>query len=450
MSREGADAVVILGPSGEPAGIVTDRDLRERVLAAGRSPDEPTGAIMTSPLVTISAEAPVLEAVLEMTRHGIHHLGVAEAGRLVGVLSGQALVHLHATAPVGLVRLIRAGRTVGDLAPAVPMLIQIIRRLDAQGLPASSIGRIIAELNDHLVRRVLALAEEELGAAGRGAPPVDYCWLALGSEGRAEQTIRTDQDNALVYADPPAALRSPAAEYFGALAERVIAGLLELGYPRCPAGFMASNVRWCQPLEAWRAYVGEWIGQPLEDQHLLYACTCLDFRAVAGSAPLAAALRQEVAAQVKAWRSFPRHLAKVAVSHAPPLGLFGRFLLERQDGRLGIDVKLNGMLPLVNALRVYALDVGAAETNSLERLVAAARAGFFGDDEVEEIREAYETLFSLRLRHQLARVGAGQVPDNFLDPRGLARGEQRRLKEAFRAIRRLQGKVEVRYFTEPL
>lgn len=450
MTTYGADALVVTGPAGPPEGIVTDRDLRERVVAAGRASAEPVGSVMTTPLVTISPEASLLDAVLDMTRLGIHHLVVMEAQQLLGVVSGHDLLHLHAAAPVQLARMIRSARTLDELAPVMPALVETIRRLFEQGVSGSDIGRIVAEINDHLVRQVLGQAEEAMRESGADAPPVAYCWLALGSEGRREQTIRTDQDNALVYEDPPAALRERVQSHLRALAERVIAALGRLGHPPCPAGFMASNPRWCQPLAAWRADIAAWIGEPLAPDHLLYASTCLDFRPVAGSDALARALRDEVRSQTRAWRSYPRHLAKVAVSHGPPLGLFGRFVLESKDGIGGLNIKLNGMLPLVNALRVYAIDLGLEETNTLDRLDASLAAGCFTAAEAEATRRAYEILFRLRLGHQLDRIAVGRSPDNFLDPHALDREDQRRLKEAFRTVRRVQGKVAMRYFTEPL
>jgi CBS domain-containing protein len=450
MTGRAVDAIVVLGPAGQPEGIVTDRDLRGRVLAAGRPATDPVGDVMTTPLVTISPEASLVDAVLEMTRLGLHHLAVVEAGRLLGVVSGHDLLYLHATAPVQLARMIRSGRTLGELAPVLPALAETIRQLFEQGLSGADLGRIVSELNDHLTRQVLGIVEDELRQSGAGKPPVAYCWLALGSEGRAEQTIRTDQDNALIYEDPHPALQARSENYFGTLAAQVVSALVKLGHPPCPAGFMASSPRWCQPLGCWRGYVRDWIAEPLAGEHLLYASTCLDLRPVAGSAPLAGALRDEIRSQTRAWRSFPRHLARVAVSHAPPLGLFGRFLVQRRDDRRGIDIKLNGLMPLVNTLRVHAIDLGLDETNTLERLAAATSAGRFSEVEAEATRRAYETLFHLRLGHQLRRIAAGQPPDNFIDPRGLHRDDQRRLKEAFRTVRRVQGRVEVRYFTEPL
>lgn len=449
MDAREVDSIIVLDEAGQPEGIVTDRDLRARVLAAGRSPDEPVATVMTRPIVSVSPEAFVLEALLEMTRRDIHHLLVVEGGRPVAVVSSRELLALPARAPLELSRAIQTRESLDELVRLMPELTDATRRLVGEGLSGYEVGRIVSELNDLVIRRVLALVERDLRETEPAGPPVPFCWLVLGSEGRREQTLRTDQDNALVYEDPPSGLETWSRAYFAALAERVIDELLRLGYPRCPGGSMASNPRWCQPLAVWRGYFGEWVREPAP-QNLLYSSIYFDFRPVAGAPELARALRDEIRSQVTAWRSFPRHLGKLAVSHAPPLGLFGRFLLERRDDERGINVKLSGMLLLVNALRAYAIELGLDETNSIERLEAARAAGCFTRGETEDVRGAYETIFHLRLRHQLDRVAAGKPPDNFVDPRALGRGDQQRLRDAFRAIRRLQGKVEDRYLTAAL
>ncbi|HET9489908.1 MAG TPA: DUF294 nucleotidyltransferase-like domain-containing protein [Methylomirabilota bacterium] len=450
MTAQGGTSIIVLDPDGQPRGIITDRDLRERVLAVGRSPAEPVMAIMTTPLVSVSPEAFVLEAVVEMARHGIHHLLVVEGGRLLGLVTSDDLLRVEATQPLELVRAIQASTSFDDLATRVPDLTAVVRQLVDQGLSGYEIGRIVSEVNDQLIRRTLGFAEEGLRDEGFAAPPVAFCWLALGSEGRREQTLRTDQDNGLVYEDPPAGMGNAAQRYFLAFAERAIEGLVRLGYPRCRGGSMASNPRWCQPLSVWRGYFEDW-ARDTTPEHLMYASIYLDFRPVAGEARLARDLRDEVRARVTTWRSFPRYLAKIAVSHAPPLGLFGRFKCQRSNGRRGVNVKLGGMLLLNNALRAYAIELGLDETNTIERLEAAARVGrCFTEGETDEIRAAYETIFRLRLRHQLAQLDAGQEPDNFLDPYALGRADQRRLRDAFRAIHHLQGKVEDRYFTQIL
>jgi CBS domain-containing protein len=450
MTAQQATSVIVLGPEGRPQGIVTDRDLRERVIALGRSPDDPVATIMTTPLVTISPEAFVVEAVLEMSRRGIHHLLVVEGGQPLGVITGDDLLRLEASRPLELARALRASTSLSELATLMPELAAATRQLFEQGLSGYELGRIAAEMNDIVIQQVLGLAEQELRETGHGPPPVPFCWLALGSEGRREQTLRTDQDNALVYEDPTAAIRGWAERYFREIAQRTIAGLIRLGYPRCPADAMASNPKWCQPLAGWRRYFDEW-AHLTTPRNLMDASIHLDFRSVAGEARLALDLREALRAEVRAWRSFPRYLAKIAVSHAPPLGWFGRLKRQRRNGRRGINVKLGGLLLLNNALRAYAIELGLEETNTLERLEAAARLGAcFTAAEVEDVRQAYETIFHLRLRHQLAQLAAGTSPDNFVDPQDLSVADQRRLAGAFRAIRYLQGKVEDRYLTEML
>lgn len=450
MAAERVGSIVVLGGDRAPAGIVTRRDFLERVLAPRRSLEDPVASVMSAPLVTVSPEAFVFEALLEMTRRGLHHLPVVEAHGLVGMISSHDLLLVHASAPLELSRLIQSRRSLAELEADMPELTRAVGHFVEQGLSGYEIGRIVAELNDLVVRRVLAFVEQVLRDENLGEPPVPYCWLALGSEGRREQTLRTDQDNALVYADATADVGAHADRYFTRFAERAISDLVQLGYPRCPADAMASNPRWRKPLSTWRRYFGEWVREPVP-QHLLHASIYFDLRPVAGAPELAAALRQEIRTQVGAWRSFPRHLGKLAVSSAVPLGLFGRFRLERQNGARGIDMKLNAMLLLVNALRAYAVELGLEETNTIERLAAATRAGgCFRETEAEDIRGAYETVFHLRLRHQLECLAAGTAPDNFLDPYALGPGAQRRLREALRVIRRLQGRVESRYLTEAL
>ena len=208
-----------------------------------------------------------------------------------------------------------------------------------------------------------------------------------------------------MYDDPAPAARVRAERYFGTFAAHAIEALIGLGFPRCPADAMVSNPRWCQPLAVWRGYFGEW-ARDTSVQNLMHSSIHLDFRPVSGDGRLADAMREEVRAQVRAWRSFPRYLGRIAVSHAPPLGLFGRFKVRRENGRRGINLKLGGMLILSNALRAYAIELGLAETNTLERLEAARASGCFTDSESGDIREAYETLFRLRLGHQLARIEA--------------------------------------------
>ena len=243
MQRAGA-AVVVVGPDGAPLGIVTDRDLRTKVVAARRDAGATrAGDVMSAPLRTIAPGAFAFEALLEMTRREIHHLVVVEAGRVAGLLASDDLLMAQAVHPVMLAREIAQAPSREALAGCAAGVTALVQRLVADGGRVGDIARIVAELNDRIATRILAQAEASLAERGDGAPPVAYCWLVFGSEARREQTLRTDQDNGLVYADPPPELASKAAEYFARLADEAIAGLIAVGFPPCPGGAMATNPR---------------------------------------------------------------------------------------------------------------------------------------------------------------------------------------------------------------
>jgi CBS domain-containing protein len=265
----GTAAVIVVAPDGAPLGIVTDRDLRTKVVAARRDASATLAAdVMSAPLVTTEPDAFAFEALLEMTRREIHHLVVLDAGSLVGVVSSDDLLVSQTGHPVTLGKEIARApsrEALGRLAAGVTTLVQ---RLVDDGGRAGDIARIVAELNDRIVARVLAQAEASLAARGEAPPSTAYCWLVFGSEGRREQTLRTDQDNGLVYADPSPEQAPSDARYYATLAREAIDGLVAVGFPACPGGAMASNPRWCQPLTTWREYFREWMEHPTRD-HVL-------------------------------------------------------------------------------------------------------------------------------------------------------------------------------------
>ncbi|MCI0546343.1 MAG: DUF294 nucleotidyltransferase-like domain-containing protein [Candidatus Rokubacteria bacterium] len=447
MARRGASSVVVTGADGGVAGIVTDRDLRTKVLAAGRPASAAVSSIMTAPVLAIGPDAPALAGLLEMTRAGIHHLPVIDDGRLVGMISSHDLLQAQGAHPVLVVRRIEAATSFEALAAAVPGVRSVVRGLAQGGAGAGEISRIVAELNDRLVSRAVALVEAELAAEGHGAPPVPYSWCAAGSEGRREQTLNTDQDNGLIYADPPEALRTEANGYFPRLARAVVERLVRLGFPECPGGFMASNTRWCQPASAWRAAFASWMETP-EPERVLAAAIYFDLRPVAGDPGPGDGVWRWVCGAAPAHRLFLRFLARDAVERRPPLGFFGRFAVARSGPHAGrLDLKARAVLPMTQAMRAYALSLGARDTNTLDRLTAAGAHGALGATEVRDLRDAYEVIGRVRLGHQLALLDAGLPPDNFIDPAGLGRADRVLLAEAFRTLGSLQRRVEDRFQT---
>lgn len=449
LSREGVGSLVVVDDDGAPAGIVTDRDLRGKVVAEGRDPRTVEAAsIMSAPLVTIPGDAFVFEAVLEMTRRHIRHLVVVDGGRAIGVVSSRHVMVFDTTHPVTLARDIGRAAGLDALAGLARRITELVRQLLDDGGSAYDIGQIVAELNDRLVLRVLDLTLDALAAAGETPPPVPWCWIALGSEARREQTLRTDQDNALVYADPPEELSESAARFFLRFAERAIAGLVSVGFPPCPGGSMASNPRWCQPLAMWRGYFHDWMTTS-SASHVLEASIYFDLRPLAGARELAATLSGVIRGEAPERRGFLGTVARDVVSRPLPLTIFGNVRVPRDGTHPGaVDVKGGGNLQLVGAARLLALQLGLGETNTVDRFRAAGAAGALGALDVGEITDAFQHLMRLRLRHQLEQLERGAVPDNLVAPDALSHADALLFRDALQTVRKVQTAVRERFATD--
>ncbi|MGH7796121.1 MAG: DUF294 nucleotidyltransferase-like domain-containing protein [Candidatus Binatia bacterium] len=404
----------------DPPGIVTDRDLRGRVLAAGLGPETPVRQIMSRPLKTLDSDAPVLAALHLMLEENIHHLALVEEGKIVGLISSSDLLQHQASNPLYLRRTVEMLETPAKLAHYSREVAGMVETLFRGGVGAVQIGRIVSSLNDALIKRLVDLAERDLGPA-----PTNFSWIVFGSEGRLEQALLTDQDNALVYGEESETARV----YLAALAERVVNGLIQVGFPPCAGGFMAT--RWCKPIEQWRSLFARWVRTP-EPQALLDAAIFFDFRPVAGALSLAPL--DEILAAAGSEKAFVAHLAEAALAR-PPLGFFNR--IRSDDGR--VDVKKGGLAPIVGLARAAALGVGLLERSTLERLATAGKSGaLLSQDDASALAEIFQFLLQLRLRQQLAALQANRPLDHNVHLSALSTLERRHLKEAFVLIRRIQ------------
>jgi CBS domain-containing protein len=294
---------------------------------------------------------------------------------------------------------------------------------------------MIAILNDQIITRLLELMLRELGP-----PPVKFCLLLMGSEGRREQTFATDQDNALITEDCDADFLERAAEtYFSAFTERMVGHLINCGFPRCPGDMMASNPQWRGSLDTWKGRVRSWIETP-EPERVLASSVFFDFRGIFGHKELAENLRQHVTAACTGQDLFLRHLAADCLNAKPPLTFFKNFMVEKNgEHRNTLDIKARGLLPFMDFARVMALNYGVRETGTLGRLDQLHQAGHLSRDLYHEAREAFEFLLHARLMHQLEQMEQGEQPDNRLDPGTLSTLEKRTLREAFGVIGSLHG-----------
>ncbi|BCO10154.1 hypothetical protein GF1_25300 [Desulfolithobacter dissulfuricans] len=417
----------------EIVGIVTDRDLRNKVIAAGLDFRVPVEKIMSSPVVTVLSQSICFDALMKMMSTGVHHLAVERKGRIIGVVTSHDILLLQGNSPYALFKEVRKQQEIQGLYPLSQKIPDVIRNLIKEGAKAGNITRMISILNDQILERLLTLLEDELGP-----PPVEYCWLLMGSEGRREQTFRTDQDNAIVYADPNNdKQRQEAQDYFTRFAAKAIDHLVNCGYPLCPGDIMATNPRWCQPLSVWKEYFSHWVAAP-EPEELLNVTIFFDFRAGYGAAALAEDLRQYLGEITRRQEIYLLHLARECLAARAPLSFFKNFIVEKNgEHKNKLDIKRSGLTPFVNFARVMALKYGVRETNTLARLHVLADEGHISRDLWAEASEAYEIQMHLRLIHQLHQIEDGVLPDNHIDPAQLSDLEKRMLKNAFQVIDQL-------------
>ena len=428
MKEYGISSVLV---SGTTTGIVTDRDLRGRVLAAGLGPETALDAVATRPVRTLPANAPLHEAMAYMVAHQIHHLPVTDEGGIVGVISVGDVLRHHSQSPLHLARRLGRVEKPEELDGYGDEVAATAGRLFDQGVDAGRIGRLIAGLNDTVVRNAVRLAERKAGP-----PPRAYEWIVFGSEGRMEQTLLTDQDNALIWAGGP---DDGVARYFGRLAEHAVDTLLRAGFPRCRGGYMATN--WALSMEAWQHQFRRWI-ELEEPTALVDAANFFDLRGVRGTLSLDPLL--ELLDHAGRNQIFLAHLAAASIRFRPPLGLFGR--LKDHDGR--VDLKRDGIIPIVGLARVYGLAAGSRARASHARLHDAAEAGIIASDDAATLSEALAFLLRLRLRAQLAARRDRQPLTNEVHLGSLSTLERRHLKEAFLLVRDAQDALAQRYRTE--
>jgi CBS domain-containing protein len=441
MSQNRISSLVLLDAHGVPSGVVTDRDLRDKVVSKGRSTADSASGIMSVSLIKADAKEYCFESLLRMIRYGVHHLLVIENGRLKGVITNHDLMMLQGTSPVSVAREIESQQTVEGLIPLSKKTNKLIDLLLKEGAKASNISRVITEINDRLVRKVLEITEKRLGT-----PPVKYCWVVFGSEGRKEQTFKTDQDNAIIYEDPENTAKAEEAKtYFSAFTLLVRDGLLKFGFPPCPADYMASNSRWCQPLGIWKKYFADWINDPTPDA-VLKSLIFFDFRPLHGEFGLAEELRDSLTSMLEGQMLFLGYMANTIINNMPPLSLFKSFVVEKSgEHKDEFDLKVKGIAPLVDAVRLFALERGVRETSTLERINALKGRHTIVKEYADELEHAFEFIMLLRIQNQIEQIESGKNPDNFINPQKLSNLEKRTIKDEFHLISKMQGLIIERY-----
>ena len=411
-------------------GIVTIRDMSGKIVAQARDGMTPVQEIMTPAPLTLSPDAIGSDVLHAMMEHHIGHIPIIDAGKLVGMVTQTDLTRFQAVNSAEMVREIASAADSEAIAKVTAEIPRLLLQLVASGNRHEIVTRLITDIADTATRRLLALAEEELGA-----PPVPYLWLACGSQGRQEQTGVSDQDNCLMIDD---AVTDADLPYFEALTKRVCDGLNTCGYVYCPGDMMATNPRWRQPVRVWRDYFDGWIARPNPEAQML-ASVMFDLRPIGGTVSLFSDLHDRTLARARANSIFVAHMISNSLKHTPPLGLLRGFATIRSgEHRNTIDMKHNGVVPIVDLGRIYALRGALVAANTRARLRAASSAGVLSKSGGRDLIDAYDLIADTRLEHQAEQVKAGQSPDNYLAPANMSDFERSHLRDAFVVVKSMQ------------
>jgi CBS domain-containing protein len=437
MSREDVSSVLIMNEL-KLTGIVTDKDLRQRVLAAELDPGIAIEQVMTPNPKMLSADTGVDAALLLMMRENYHHLPVVdERSYPLGLVTAGDILRSQSEHPLRLVRDIHKRTTVEQLVRLSLRLPPLFERMVRLGRDVEHIGRMVTHITDAFTVRLIQLAEKEFGPA-----PMPYAWIVFGSQAREEQTARTDQDNGMVLqrkANPEEA------DYFARLSTFVCDGLNDLGYVYCPGEIMALNVKWRVSLAKWKRHFDNWIDKP-EPKAVMHSSIFFDMRCVHGNSELVDELLAYATARAKDNRIFRRFMAANVLGHRPPLGFFRRFVQE-DDGTHseGLNLKHRGIVPITDLVRMRALEAGIQEPNTFSRIELAAANGIMNESDASSLRDALILISRIRLAYQAEQMAGGQAPTNFVPPDDLSPLMRRNLKAAFMLVVEAQNALALRY-----
>ncbi len=418
-------------------GILTDRDLRTRVLARQMDTHTPIREVMTQDPHTVSGADSIFQTTLAMTQRGYHHLPVVDDGTLRGMVTTSDLILARQDDPVYLVQHISRQSDARGIADLLSGMSNLMVRWVESGMPAQQISQILTAISDAAAVRLIQLAEEELGPA-----PVPWAWMGFGSQARAEQLLGADQDNGIVIDDR---VEPDQLDWYRQLAVRVSDGLAACGYKYCPGKVMATTDSWRVPLADWQTTVSRWTQSPTEDA-VMRVSIFYDLRVLHGDHQLVDALQQRMLATAGPNTIFLAALAANVLDNPPPLGIFRRFVVDRDgEHRDSVDIKKRGILPITEIARLHALAHGITEVNTLARLEALAKAGHMTIIDSRNLCDALTFIQQVRVQHQSEQVLAGEAPDNFVNPKILPRLAREQLRDAFTIIDEAQSSVRSTY-----
>ncbi len=446
MSGEEVSSIIVVDEQFHPLGIITDKDLRKKVATGFVPINKWVDEIMSKPVITSRKEMTVADAQMDMVKYRIHHLCMTEDGTpgspVVGVISEHDLLVVQGNNPAILIREIRRSKKATELKNIRERSETLLQKYVYQEVAIAYISSLMTEINDALITRVIGICEEQLAGEGIPAPAVPYCWLTIGSQGREEQLLRTDQDSALVFADVPEAEHPAVKAYFLTLSGRVTTLLNECGFDYCPGDMMASNPKWCSSLFDWKNQFTQWIFEPTPEA-VLHGEIFFDYRAVYGDKTLADALTEHIFEAVGRQTIFLSFLAKAALQNPSPLTFFRGFVVERSgEHKDEFDIKSRAMMPLADAARVLILGAKVGRiNNTIKRFEKLAELEPNNAELYRQAADAYGLLMRYRALQGLRNRNSGR----YFKPSELSKMERINLRNSFQPIQELQSLLNMRY-----
>ncbi len=437
MSAERISSLIVTGPSGEPAGIITDRDLRAKVVASGRSIGDPVSSIMSAPLITVNAEENCFEALLRMIRHKIHHIIVVEAGRFKGIVTNHDFMVLQGSAPTALVKEMDDMKGVDELAGVVPKLYKNVSNLMREGARAANVTGLITEVIEKLLIRLIEFAERKLGPA-----PLPYTVAMIGAGGRRELTLGLDVRLAIIFADSPnLSLVRETCKYFEGFTDELGAGLIACGIRSCTDRLRSENVL---SLADWTVRFAKRITDPGQNSPDL---ALFDIRAIHGDEARVEQLRAASFSLGSSSPKFIDHASELTLSNRPPLGFFGKFVVEKSgEHRNELDLYDKGVRPIADVARLFAFHYDVRDYSTTRRLATLRDRYKF--EEAENLQHAFDYLMTLAVHLQLSQIEKGYEPDEFVNPEALSAFERQTLKESFQMLTKIYALIEKREAVE--
>ncbi len=437
MNSSNSSSFLVKSDSGEILGIVTDKDIRSRALAEERNADDAVYTIMTSPVRKADSRILIFEAVSIMKTYNIRHLILDYGDHETGyVVRAKDLIEFHKYPAAVTAGELENASTMRELQKSFSHVPYIIKALIETGNRSLNIMRIVTTFTDILVKKIIETAITEIGT-----PPERFAFIAPGSLGRREQTLSSDQDNAIIFEQPDKDEDiEKARDYFLSLGEIISDELNKAGFPFCSGGIMGKNRKWCCTLSEWKQYFTKWITKP-EPEEILHFNMFFDYRMIYGSSELTDNLGKHISDTMKSFPQFFLHLANSSALYKVPVNLFGNIIFDSSEGtKKIIDIK-ELILPIVNFARLYSLKHGIEETNTFSRLDALMEKGIIHPATHKEITHIYDFLNQVRLKRQAASVSEEKRPDNLAEQGSLTHLENAMLKNAVNNIGELQKKI---------